>query len=146
MEQGLLHLHSLLRWVILVLLLVSIFTLYSATNSNNKKFWLATLIAAHTTLLIGLYQTYNYWNTYVRDNNLEMSAVMKNKGLRFFLVEHPLMMVLSIVLITIGYRNTKILKYKKAAILYITALVVILAAVPWPFRELVGRPWFPGMH
>jgi TRAP-type uncharacterized transport system fused permease subunit len=145
METGLLHLHSILRWVILVLLLVSIYTTFTATNSNNKKFWLFTLITAHITLLIGLYQTFNYWNTYVRDANFQMSDVMKSKGLRFFLVEHPLMMVISIVLITLAYRSTKILKYKKAGILFLIALIIILAAVPWPFRELVGRPWFPAM-
>ncbi len=145
METGLLHLHNILRWVILVLLVVSIYTTFTATNSGNKKIWLFTLISAHITLLIGLYQTYNYWNTYVRDANLSMSEVMKSKGLRFFLVEHPIMMIISIILITIAYRNTKVLKYKKAAILFLIALIVILAAVPWPFRELVGRPWFPGM-
>jgi hypothetical protein len=29
--------------------------------------------------------------------------------------------------------------------MYLIAMVLILAAVPWPFRELIGRPWFPGM-
>jgi hypothetical protein len=60
MYQGLLHLHSLLRWIILVLLVVNIIRHFSASNnpfnSADKKLGLFLMIAAHTTLLLGLYQ------------------------------------------------------------------------------------------
>jgi protein-S-isoprenylcysteine O-methyltransferase Ste14 len=145
METGLLHLHNILRWIILILLVVSIYTAYTATNNNNKKWWLFTLIAAHTTLLIGLYQVYNYFARVTLDGTIKMGDIMKTKNLRFYIVEHPILMILSVLLITLAYRNTKSAKYKKAFQLFLLALIVILVAVPWPFREGVARPWFPGM-
>ena len=60
MDTGLLHLHNLLRWVILILLLLSIFKAFSGWqqkktfSASDKRVWLFTLIAAHITLVIGL--------------------------------------------------------------------------------------------
>ena len=62
MDTGLLHLHNLLRWVIIILLLLSIFKAYSGWqqkkifSAGDRRVWLFTLIAAHITLLLGLYQ------------------------------------------------------------------------------------------
>ncbi len=155
METGLLHLHNLLRWIILVLLVVSILKSYNGWKSNktfmagDKKIWLFTLISAHITLLLGLYQ----WTlgrfglfTYVKPEGVSM---MKDSTLRFYQMEHPVMMIIAIVLITLAYGNAKKAvpddqKFKKAFQLFSVALIVILLAVPWPFRE-IGRPLFPGM-
>jgi threonine/homoserine efflux transporter RhtA len=75
--------------------------------------------------------------------------LMKNKTTRFFIVEHPILMILAIVFITLGHGMAKktvddTTKYQKAFRYFLIALVLILVAVPWPFRE-VARPWFPGM-
>ena len=77
--------------------------------------------------------------------------VMKNSVLRFWAVEHITSMFLAIVLITVArgvFRKpiTNEAKHKRALLLYVVALILVIAAVPWPFREAVGRPWFPGMH
>ncbi len=156
MQTGLLHLHNLLRWIILVLLLLSILKSYTGMTSkkafeaSDKKIWLFTMIAAHITLLLGLYQwllgRYGLF-TYVKPEGISM---MKDPYLRFFQMEHPVSMILAIVLITLGYGMAKKnvddqTKYKKAFRYFVLALVLILAAVPWPFRELVARPLFPGM-
>ena len=156
MQTGLLHLHNLLRWIILVLLLLSILKSYTGMTSkkafeaSDKKIWLFTMIAAHITLLLGLYQwllgRYGLL-TYVKPEGISM---MKDPYLRFFQMEHPVSMILAIVLITLGHGMAKKnvddqTKYKKAFRFFILALVLILAAVPWPFRELVARPLFPGM-
>jgi hypothetical protein len=143
MDTGLLHLHNILRWVILILLVISIVTTYGATNNSNKKFWLFTLIASHIMLLIGLYQL--FLGRFGFTKLPEGVNIMKDKFYRFYLVEHPTLMILSVVLVTLAYGNTKKGKYKKAFQLFLVGLIAILAAVPWPFRELVGRPWFPGM-
>jgi hypothetical protein len=107
------------------------------------------MISAHITLLLGLYQ----WTlgrfglfTYVKPEGVSM---MKDSTLRFYQMEHPLMMIIAIVLITLAYGNAKKAvpddqKFKKAFQLFSVALIVILLAVPWPFRE-IGRPLFPGM-
>jgi hypothetical protein len=54
-------------------------------------------------------------------------------------------MIIAIILITIARRKAKALNHKASGWLLFFALILILAAVPWPFREVVGRPWFPGM-
>jgi uncharacterized membrane protein len=71
--------------------------------------------------------------------------VMKDKFFRFFWVEHPVGMLIAIVLITLGNAMAKKIvsdttKFKKAFWFFFIALIIILATVPWPFRE-IGRPW-----
>ena len=146
MATGLLHLHNLLRWIILILLLVSIYQAFSKKAGLAKtSLWL--LISAHITLVIGIYQ----WATservgYVILKNMgSFGAVMKNGFARFWVVEHLTGMLIAIILITIARGKAKRLNYKAASVLYIIALILILAVVPWPFRSEIARPWFPGM-
>jgi hypothetical protein len=156
MENGLLHLHNFLRWVILILLLLSIYRAYTGWKNKktfsdgDRRTWLFTLIAAHITLLLGLYQWILGPHGIRRTILPEGFSVMKDKYYRFFWVEHPTFMILAIIMITLGYRMAKKpieddLKYKRALWLFIVALLFILVAIPWPFRDIVGRPWFPGM-
>ncbi|WP_232046781.1 hypothetical protein [Sphingobacterium daejeonense] len=62
---------------------------------------------------------------------------MKVASSRFYFLEHPLMMIIAIILITIGYsKSKKILDAKKAnqtvLIFYIIALILILSRIPYP--------------
>lgn len=145
METGMLHLHSLLRWIILLLLLVCLFQAISKSSALRKtSLWL--LISAHLMLIVGVYQ----WvaGRYGINKGLpEGIELMKDKFYRFFWIEHPLLMILAIILITVARGKAKNLNYKSVTWLLIIALLAILAAVPWPFREIVGegRKWFPGM-
>jgi uncharacterized membrane protein len=144
MEQGILHLHNLLRWIIILLLLI---TLYQAFNKkpgvSKTSLWL--LISSHIMLLIGLYQVIA--GRYGIMKGLpEGVELMKDKFYRFFWVEHPLLMVIAIILITMARGKAKALNYKATGWLLLVALICILAAVPWPFREGIGRPWFPGVN
>jgi hypothetical protein len=54
-------------------------------------------------------------------------------------------MLLAIILITVARGKAKRNQYGPASWLYLIALILILAVVPWPFRDVVARPWFPGM-
>ena len=147
-------LHSYLRWILLVLLLASIVKGLSglggkkALTAGDKKLWLFTMISAHTTLLIGLILL--FFGTYGISKGVpEGVSVMKNATYRFYWVEHPLMMIIAIVFITIGRGQAKksipdAVKYKKAFWFFVVALILILAAIPWPSRE-IGRPLLPGM-
>jgi uncharacterized membrane protein len=145
MDTGLLHLHSILRWIILLLLLVCLIQALSK-NPGVRKTSLWLLISAHLMLLVGLYQLIagRYGITKGLPEGVEL---MKDKFFRFFWVEHPLMMIVAIILITVARGKAKALNYKATAWLLFIALILILAAVPWPFREIVGdgRTWFPGM-
>jgi len=156
MQTGLVHLHNFLRWIILLLLVLSVVKAYTGWQSKkvfsngDRKTWLFTLIASHITLLIGLYQW--LWGRYglLTTSLPEGTSVMKDKFFRFYWVEHPTTMILAIVLVTLGYGQAKkpvadAVKYKKAFWFFFLALVLILAGIPWPFREIIGRPLVPGM-
>jgi hypothetical protein len=144
MDTGLLHLHNILRWVILILLLVAIFQAFTK-NSGIKKSSLWLIIAAHTTLLLGFYQWFTGSLGLKLIQNAGFSEVMKDSAARFWAVEHFAGMLIAIILITVARGKAKTLNYKSAFWLYFIALLIILVSIPWPFREGIGRPWFPGM-
>ena len=145
MDTGLLHLHSILRWIILLLLLVCLVQAVSKSTALRKtSLWL--LISAHLMLLVGLYQLIAGRYGIIKGLP-EGVELMKDKFYRFFWIEHPLMMLIAIILITIARGKAKVGNYKAVGWLLFIALLLILAAVPWPFREVVGegRTWLPGM-
>jgi len=144
MYKGLLDLHNVLRWAILILLLIALLQAFGKKAGIRKSsLWL--LICAHTTLLIGLYQWFTGNLGLKLIQNAGFSAVMKDSASRFWAIEHITGMLIAIILITIARGKAKILNYNAAAWLYLIALIIILATVPWPFREGIGRPWLPGM-
>ncbi|MBK8310504.1 MAG: hypothetical protein IPL04_05920 [Chitinophagaceae bacterium] len=155
MYQGMLHLHSVLRWVILILLLVAVYRSLVDKNKSftagHRKTGLFLMISADVMLLVGIYQ----WVTgpiglkSIQANG--MSVVMKDSLLPFFAIEHLIGMIAAIILIHIGYSYSKkditdTVKHKRALLFYGLALLIILIFIPWPFREVgEGRGWLPGM-
>lgn len=152
MYTALLVLHSILRWVILLLGFVAVFKSYSGMtagkpfSAGDRKVGLFLMIAAHTTLLVGLY----LWLTgpwgLANIRNLGFGEVMKDKVYRFYAVEHLFGMLVAIVLITLGRGAAKKpisdrAKHKRTFWFVLVALVIILATVPWPFRAGIARPW-----
>ena len=150
-----LHLHSVLRWVILILLLVAV---YKSLVDKNKPFTsghiktgLFLMITADVMLLVGFYQWIAGPMGLKNIQDKGMGEVMKNSVLRFFAFEHLVGMVIAIILIHIGYSYSKknlpdITKHKRAVLYYGLALLIILTFIPWPFREAgAGRTWLPGM-
>jgi len=105
---------------------------YGATNFRIALF---TLIVAHIQLLIGivLYFTTPYFRMW---GEVGMGGVMKDSVLRLYNVEHPLVMIIAIALITIGYSKhknklTSKPKFKILAIFYTIALILVLSRIPW---------------
>ena len=82
---------------------------------------------------------------------LEQDGFMKNSGMRFWVVEHLVAMLIAAVLFTIGYSKFKKAedvnkKYKLAKIFFTIAFIIIIFSIPWPWREgLISRGWMPGM-
>ena len=155
MDTGLVHLHNFLRWVILILLVGSMVKSFIGWQTKkaflpvDKKLWLFTMIAAHITLLLGIYQViagrYGILKGFPGEGSF-----MKDKFYRFFWMEHPLLMIIAILLITLGYGMSKKavsdnMKFKKAFVFFLLSFIFIMLAMPWPFREIIGRSWFPGM-
>ena len=147
MYQGLLHAHSGLRWIVLVLI---IWAIYKATTGwvgkkeyqkSDRLSALFALIFTHIQLLIG-------FGLYFKSPKVSFeSGVMENALLRFYTVEHMSMMIVAIILITFGFSTAKrmeedaVAKHKRVAITYGIGLAIILASIPWPFRGL-GAGWF----
>ncbi|HMR91903.1 MAG TPA: hypothetical protein PKC69_06300 [Chitinophagaceae bacterium] len=155
MYTGMIHLHSIFRWVILLLLLVAVFRHFTGmssrrmVNSADQKIDLFLLISAHLTLVVGVYLwIVGPWGLKLIQG-LGFGAVMKNDTYRFFAVEHLAGMLIAIILITVGRgavkRATGWAAHKKAFWMFFIALLIILAVIPWPFRDAVARPYFPGM-
>jgi hypothetical protein len=154
MYAGLLGLHSLLRWLLIVFLVINIIRVNVEADEDfdgiDRKWSLRLLITAHINLLIGFYQYFRYLsNTLVE--HYSMGDIMKRADLRFWLVEHPTMMILSITLITISHIKSKkpgnaLKKHRLMSWLYILALIIMIAGIPWPFREEIGRPLFRGLY
>lgn len=144
MEIGLLHLHSVLRWIILLLILVTLLlALSKRPGIKQTSLWL--MISAHIMLVVGLYQLIAGRFGFLKGLP-EGVSVMKNSFYRFFWVEHPVMMILAIILITVARGKAKELNYRSTGWFLLIALLLILTAVPWPFRDIGdGRTWFPGM-
>lgn len=145
MLNGLAHAHSGLRWIVLILLLVTIFNAFSKKKAGiysegDRKLALFAMISVHTQLLIGLILYF------ISPKVVFSGESMGNDFYRFYLIEHALMMIIAVVLVTIGHSKSKkaadgAAKFKAIARFYLIALILILAAIPWPFRDL-GGSWF----
>ena len=128
------NLHSGFRYVVFVLVLVAIIqSLLGWLGKKpytpvNRKINLFALISAHTQLLIGIILYFK--SPYVQFN----SGTMKDSTIRYFTVEHWVMMLIAIILITVGHSKSKKLvlpesKHKTVAVYYIIALLVIVGAI-----------------
>jgi len=144
MYPGLVHAHSGLRWIALILLLAAVAVAIgkwqgrSGYTDGNRKLYLFTLIAVHTQLLIGLV-------LYFISPKVDF-GLLSDKLYRFYTVEHTTGMLIAIVLITIGYSRSKratdpTTKQRLVGIFYGLGLLLILASIPWPFR-IPGAGWF----
>ena len=142
MYQGLLHSHSGLRWIVLILIIINVINAVTVMNGSrvftakDKKLSLFALIATHLQAVLGI-------ALYFMSPKVQFSEnTMSNGLLRFFTMEHTLMMLIAIILVTIGNRMAKTGNAKRVFWYYFIALVIILAAIPWPFRTELGAGWF----
>lgn len=152
MGTGLIHLHGTLRWILLLLLVFALVNSFRGWlgkqkfTNGNRKVLLYTLIVSHIQLLLGLVLFFmNGWHKV-----WGQSDWMGTRALRFWALEHPLQMILAIVLITMAHsrakkRGTNWTAHRTAGILLVFALLFIFAAIPWPFYGEIARPLFPGM-
>ncbi|HEY1871848.1 MAG TPA: hypothetical protein VGG71_12370 [Chitinophagaceae bacterium] len=148
----LLHFHSILRWIILLLLLVAIFNSLVAGSrpfirSDARTGSILTGFA-DLTLLIGLALWYFGPKGYKIIESMGMSAAMKDPYNRFFAIEHLTGMVIAVVLLHIGKAQGKKAisdkaKHRRTVVFYLLALLIILISIPWPFRQVgVGSHWY----
>ena len=128
--------HSILAYAALgLLLLASINAIFGLTSKKlftdkDLRLSLFTLIICHIQLLVGLILYF------VSPLGLEQLGNMKDAAVRLTSLEHPLINIIALVLITIGWSKHKKEesnngKFKKIAIFYTIGLILLLAMIPW---------------
>ena len=145
--------HSLTRWLILISLLYAIYRAYKGWISKNAFSPLdnfsvnLTVIIAYIQLAEGLWL---YFTSPIIDYFLHhfKEAVPRNE-IRFFGMEHAVVMIAAIIVITIGSVKSKRKitdkeKYKTMAIWFSIGMLMILSSMPLPFSPppFVRRPFF----
>lgn len=131
-------------WAYLVLFVVLIATINGVIGYFKKKEYgpkdfriaLFALIVTHIQFLIGAVLYFVSPLGLQNISNNGMGAIMKDSTSRLYAVEHPLVMILTVVFITIGYSKHKkklvsTPKFKMLAIFYTIALVLLLSRIPW---------------
>jgi heme A synthase len=134
-------LHSGWAYIALLVLVVAVINAAMGFFSDKEfkekdlRIPLFTLIVFHLQLIIGLigYYTSDYYDTM---RSVGMGEVMKQAELRLMLVEHPIMMILAIILITMGFsKHKKQLsdkgRFKTIMLYYGIALLLVLSRIPW---------------
>jgi uncharacterized membrane protein len=132
------NIHSYTAYFALTFLIIAV--LYTAFGWFTKSKFSKTahlarllgLISSHIQLLIGLFLYF----VYPLGFSSFSSEAMNNSSLRLYILEHPLMMLFAIILITYGYRKSKSAvtdkeKFKFVAIFYSLGLLGILLRIPW---------------
>lgn len=128
--------HSGWAYIALVLLVIAVvnafigFTAKKEFTTKDRKIAIFGLIGTHTQLLIGLVLYF------VSPLGFTSLGQMSDKMLRLTSLEHPLINIIAITLITIGWSKHKKLttsesKFKTFTIFYGLGLVLILSRIPW---------------
>jgi hypothetical protein len=139
MYTGLQHLHSGVAYLaLLALILVIIYALIGSLSGReftekDRKIALIAFIISHIQLLVGLIL---YFVSPLGLSLLTAGGAMSDSAARLTAVEHPLINIVAIVLITIGYSKAKKLtssraKFRSIYMMYAIGLVLILSRIPW---------------
>ena len=136
--------HSILRWAVLLFglwamwnALWGVLSKKSYTPTDNRVS-LLFMISCDIQLLIGLILYFNgMWFNMLKDQTKE---VMHDATNRFFAMEHALMMVIAWLLVhmarsMVKRAGTDPKKHRLSLIGFGLAILIILAMVPWPFRQ-----------
>jgi len=147
-----LTLHNLSRWLVIVFAGLALYWAYSGwfkkqewTRSADRAGILFTSII-DLQLLLGLV-LYFLFSPATPPLFANFSAAMKSPYNRFFGLEHVAVMVVALILAhatRAAFRRVKdpVTRHRNTAIGFTLTLLVILAAIPWPFMANVARPWF----
>lgn len=109
MYIGIKHLHSLVAIITLLLLILAIaYAIYCRIKSKpftkrSKKIMLFGFSAVHTQILVGLILYF----VSPFGSSILSSGVMKNSISRLYAVEHPILMIVAAILVSIGYIKAK---------------------------------------
>ncbi len=139
MYTGLQHTHSGLAYLaLLALVLVILWALVGALSGRDfqekdRKIALIAFILCHIQLLVGLIL---YFVSSIGFSLLAGGGTMSDATARLTALEHPLINILAIVLISVGFIRAKKLesstaKFRSIYMMYAVGLLLILSRIPW---------------
>ena len=148
MYSTLIIVHSIFRWFVLLILVISIYRAYSGHTKNlifsktddSFRHWTATILQIQMTIGVILYINspviHYFWN--------DFREAINNADALFFGLIHIGLMAVSVVFVTVGSALTKRIntdkeKYKTMLMWFSLTLAIILIAIPWPFSPLANR-------
>lgn len=144
-----LEIHSIVRWVVILAALFALIRAitglsfrrgYMATD-NRAGLWFTTAMDIQLLVGIILYFFLSPTTTLALQN---FSSVMASSTGRFFSLEHVLLMVIAVIVAHVGRAMarrapTAAQKHRRSLIWFGLSLLIVLAAIPWPFLSY-GRP------
>lgn len=139
-----LHLHSYLRWAVLLVGVVALVMAVAGAASRSswtpqqRRLGLAFTTLMDVQLLIGIV-LYLFLSPITRSAFQDMGAAMGDSAVRFFVAEHLVGMIAAVVLAHVGaVRARRKNAPAVAAVFYALAFAVMLVSIPW------GRGLLPG--
>lgn len=133
--------HSYLAYIVLAILVIAVFNAIMGvrgdklfTLEKDFRISLFALILAHLQLVLGLVLYFVSANGFKAIQTLGMGGL--NSAARLLALEHPLVNIMAIALITAGWsRQKKFMearkKFKSIALFYGLGLLLILSRIPW---------------
>lgn len=139
MYTGLQHLHSGIAYlVLLALVLVIIYALFGSLSGReftekDRKIAMIAFIFSHIQLLIGLIL---YFVSPLGFSLLTSGGAMSDSAARLTALEHPLINILAIVIISVGYIRAKKIsasrgRFRSIYMMYAIGLVLIISRIPY---------------
>lgn len=128
--------HSTLAYAVLAVVAIAVINAFLGLSAkrnftkNDRSLSLVALILSHIQLVVGLI----LWA--ISPLGKDAMSQMSNAAMRLTAVEHPLINIVAIVFITIGWSKHKKEessngKFKKIGVFYVLGLLLILSRIPW---------------
>jgi predicted acyltransferase len=139
MYTGLQHLHSGIAYlsllsliIVIVLMLVGALT-GRAFTEKDRKIAMIAFIFAHVQLLVGLIL---YFVSPLGFSLLSSGEAMSDPVARLTALEHPLINIIAIIVISVGYIRAKKMtvsrsRFRSIYMMYAIGLLLILSRIPW---------------
>lgn len=146
-----LFLHALTRWIAL---LGGVWLVVVAASSTGHRGataeapvrtpWKVYMGGLHLQLLLGVLLL--FISPLAQAAWGDMAAAMQARPMRFFIVEHTTMMIVALAVAQWGsIKSRQAIDAGRSArtslMFAVVSLLLILAAIPWPFMGEVARPW-----
>jgi len=133
--------HSLLRYAVLLTLVAAFlinlrgWLMGRPILTGERMITIVAMVLCHVQVVLGIILYMQNWKA--------MASLDAGPLQRFFKYEHAATMLIAVILVTLGRSLSKRAqdersKQMRVAIFYGIGLVLMLWAIPWPFRE-VGR-------